>query len=117
MWRELSAQTGDIIGLVQAGLTHMAKDMAELAKFVGWMPNAKKNDVDSRLLSHKELADIIPEAQRDWAGVIFTASDMRAEPMHAVPTLARLAVQEAVTIIEGCAARRIERTAEKSPPL
>lgn len=112
LWRELSAQTGDTIGLAQAGLTYMAKDAAEMAEFVGWMPHAKANGVDSRLLSRKELADMIPKAQRDWAGGIFTASDMRAEPMIAVPTLARLAVQEGVTIIEDCAARGIERTAE-----
>jgi glycine/D-amino acid oxidase-like deaminating enzyme len=33
LWRELSTQTGDTIGLVQGGLTYMAKDAAKQEKF------------------------------------------------------------------------------------
>lgn len=111
LWRELSAQTGDTIGLVQGGLTYMAKDDAEYEKFAAWMPHAKANGVDSRMLNRSELADLIPDANRNWAGGIYTASDMRAEPWVAVPTLARLAVSEGVTILEGCAARGVETSA------
>jgi glycine/D-amino acid oxidase-like deaminating enzyme len=111
LWRELSAQTGDTIGLVQGGLTYMANDAAKQEKFANWLPHAKENGVDSRLLSRTELADMIPEARRDWVSGIFTASDMRAEPWVAVPTLARLAAQEGVTLIESCAARGLEKAA------
>jgi glycine/D-amino acid oxidase-like deaminating enzyme len=111
LWRELSTQTGDSIGLVQGGLTYMAKDGAKQEKFANWLPHAKANGVDSRLLSRKELAEMMPEARRDWVGGIHTASDMHAEPWVAVPTFARLAAQEGVTIIEGCAARGIEQAA------
>ncbi|SMX38072.1 NAD(P)/FAD-dependent oxidoreductase [Octadecabacter ascidiaceicola] len=111
LWQELSAQTGDTIGLVQGGITYMAKDQVEYEKFASWMPHAKANGVDSRMLSRAELANLLPEARSDWAGGIYTASDMRAEPWVAVPTLARLAVSEGVTIIEGCAARGVETSA------
>ncbi|WP_049834081.1 NAD(P)/FAD-dependent oxidoreductase [Octadecabacter temperatus] len=111
LWRELSAQTGDTIGLVQGGLTYMAQDDAEYEKFAAWMPHAKANGVDSRMLNRSELADLIPDAKCNWAGGIYTASDMRAEPWVAVPTLARLAVSEGVTILEGCAARGVETSA------
>ncbi len=109
LWRELSAQTGDTIGLVQGGLTYMAKDAAEMERYAAWMPHAVANGVDSQLLSRTELSDLMPEARRTWAGGIYTPSDMRAEPWVAVPTLARLAASEGVTVIEGCAARGIER--------
>ncbi|MEN8839667.1 MAG: FAD-binding oxidoreductase [Octadecabacter sp.] len=111
LWRELSTQCDDTLGLVQGGLTYMAKDEAEYEKFAAWMPHAKANGVDSRMLSRTELANLMPEARRDWAGGIYTASDMRAEPWVAVPTLARLAVSEGVTVIEGCAARGVETAA------
>ncbi|AGI72582.1 FAD dependent oxidoreductase [Octadecabacter arcticus 238] len=111
LWRELSTQTGGTIGLVQGGLTYMAEDAAKQEKFADWLPHAKANGVDSRLLSRTELADLMPEARRDWVGGLHTASDMHAEPLVAVATFARLAAQEGVTIIEGCAARGIEQAA------
>lgn len=111
LWRELSAQTDETIGLVQGGLTYMAKDSAEFEKFAAWMPHANENGVDSRMLSRAELEKLMPEARCNWSGGIYTASDMRAEPWVAVPTLARLAVSEGVTICEGCAARGIETSA------
>ena len=111
LWRELAAQTGEDIGLVQGGLTYMAKDAAQMAKYAAWLPHAQANGVDSRLLNRAELADLMPGARRDWHGALYTASDMRAEPWIAVSALARLAVREGATLIERCAARGVERSA------
>ena len=111
LWRELAGQTGEDIGLVTGGLAYMARDEKQMAKYAGWLPHAQANGVDTRLLSRVELADLIPDARRNWQGGLYTASDMRAEPWLAVPALARLAALEGATLIERCAARGIERSA------
>jgi len=107
-WRDLSKLTNDSVGLVQAGVTYMAKDDADLAKYEAWLPYAQAHGIDTRLLGRAELRDLMPGATRDWPGALFTASDMRAEPWVAVPALARLAVREGAVIREACAARGVE---------
>ncbi len=110
-WRDLAGQTNEDIGLVQGGVTYMARDAKEMAAFERWMPYARARGVDSRLLSGAQLAEMLPEATKRWPGGIFTASDMRAEPWLAVPALARLAQREGAVIVENCAARGLDRVA------
>lgn len=110
-WRDLSAQTDVDIGLRHGGVTYIAKNDAKLEAYVAWLPHAHANGIDSRMLSRAEVAAMLPQATRDWPGALYTASDMRAEPLLAVPALARLAAREGVTVIESCAARGIETQA------
>lgn len=110
-WHDLDKLTNENIGLVQSGITYMAKNDAEMAKFEAWLPHARAHGVDTKLLSKAELGSLIPGATRDWPGGLFTASDLRAEPWVAVPALARLAVREGATLIEGCAARGLDISA------
>jgi glycine/D-amino acid oxidase-like deaminating enzyme len=46
-----------------------------------------------------------------WKGGLFTASDARAEPWVAVPTLAAMAAEKGVAIREACAVRGLELAA------
>jgi len=55
----------------------------------------------------------MPGVSGAWPGALYTASDMRAEPWLAVPALARIARREGVTVVENCAARRLDMAAGK----
>ena len=110
-WRALAAQTNESFGLVQGGVTYMARDAKEMAGFESWLPYARANGVDTRLMTSDELADHLPGATRRWPGALYTASDMRAEPWLAVPALARMAVREGAVILENCAARGLDLAA------
>ena len=80
--------------------------MAAFAEFVAL---AGSLGVDTRLLDPAETARLIPGMSRRYKGGMTTPSDMRAEPWVAVPTIARMAAAEGVSIVENCAARAIDR--------
>ncbi|SMY07765.1 NAD(P)/FAD-dependent oxidoreductase [Flavimaricola marinus] len=108
LWRDLAETIGEDLGLRQTGVAYLAKDAAEMAGYEAWLPNAVAAGVDSRLLGSAEVAALLPEAARTWAGGLWTATDMRAEPWVAVPALARAAVREGAQIVEGCAVRSLD---------
>lgn len=108
IWRQLQAEGPDDLGLRHCGLTYVARSDKDLAGFEAWLPHARANGVETRMLSRVELHDLIPQAQGSWPGAMHTASDMRAEPWVAVPALARAAVAAGAVIRENCAARLLD---------
>lgn len=110
-WRALDAQTNADIGLVQGGVTYLAETEAQMARYAAWLPFARAQGVDTRLLSRAQTAEMLPGASKAYVGALHTASDMRAEPWVAVPALADIAVREGVCIIEHCAVRCLDLAA------
>lgn len=108
LWRKLAADLGEDLGLRQCGLTYLARSQAEMAGFQGWLDSVAGSGVDSRMLSARETADLLPAGQTAWAGALHTPSDMKAEPWIAVPALARAAVRKGAVIVENCAARLLD---------
>ncbi len=108
LWRDLAQRTNVDIGLTQGGVTYLAKTDAEMARYSDWIHHAAAHDVDSRLLRAGEVADLIPGMSRGYAGALYTASDMRAEPWVAVPALAGVAARAGATIVENCAVRALD---------
>ncbi|MEL6682880.1 MAG: FAD-dependent oxidoreductase [Pseudomonadota bacterium] len=108
MWRQMAAEIGEDIGLRQSGVAYLATTKKDLARYGEWLPHAKAAGVDSRILSKAETNKLLPDASADWAGALWTQSDMRAEPWLAVPALARAAARDGGTLIENCAVRMID---------
>ncbi|WP_116131854.1 FAD-binding oxidoreductase [Tropicimonas sp. IMCC34043] len=111
LWQQLAAETGEDIGLVEAGVTYLATTERKLAAFEAWLPHARAHGLDTRILDAAATAVLIPGASRRFSGALTTPSDMKAEPWCAVPALARLAAREGVSVIESCAARLIDTAA------
>jgi len=110
LWVDLSRETNEGIGLVQAGVTYLAASEARLASFEKWLPYAAKHGVSSKLLSKSELAALYPGLTEVPLGALHTSSDYRAEPEVAVPAFAEIAVREGAQIIEHCAVRCLDIT-------
>lgn len=111
LWKMLASQTNADIGLVTGGVTYLARDEAALARYADWLPHAADLDIDTRLLSSTETEELIPGASRRYAGALYTASDMRAEPWVAVPALAGIARRDGAEILENCAVRCLDISA------
>lgn len=107
-WRALAQQTNVDIGLRQEGVTYLAESEKEYAKYEAWLDHARSYGLDSKMLSSAETAKLIPNLSRRYAGAIYTAQDMRAEPWVAVPALAGIAVREGATLVENCAVRGLD---------
>lgn len=108
LWRDLASETNADIGLLRGGVTYLAEDDDALETFAGWLPHAEAQGVDTRLLTQAETEAMLPGVAKRYAGALYTASDMRAEPWKAVPALAELAVRAGATIVEGCAVRCLD---------
>ncbi|MGJ8623894.1 MAG: NAD(P)/FAD-dependent oxidoreductase [Yoonia sp.] len=108
LWHELATQTNVDIGLRQTGITYLAQTDAHMQGYTDWLPAARANGVDSKILSAREVAAQFPGMQTTGIkGALVTPSDLRAEPWVAVPALAAIAAREGVQIIENCAVRML----------
>lgn len=111
LWRQLSDECGEDIGLNQTGVTYLASTDKEMAGFDEFIRVAKAHEIDTRLIDGDETAALLQGMSRRFVGAMTTPSDMRAEPWLAVPALARLAVRSGATVIENCSARTLDLAA------
>ncbi len=110
LWRDLPPQLRDAVGFRQTGITYLARTEAQLAAYRRWLDAARPHGVDTVLLSRRQTEAMLPNAA-GWIGALYTPSDGQAEPLTAVPALARAAAADGVTIREGCAVRGLHLTA------
>ncbi|QFT60313.1 4-methylaminobutanoate oxidase (formaldehyde-forming) [Sulfitobacter sp. THAF37] len=110
LWQELAAETNVDFGLRQTGVTYLAETEKTLAGYEAWAGVAAAQGLDTRMLSPGEVAGMFPGLKRSYTGGMTTPSDMRAEPWLAVPALAGIAARAGVSIVEGCAVRRLDVT-------
>jgi len=110
-WRELPQGLRHAIRFERTGITYLARDEVRMARFESWLAKARLHGVDSRLLSRREIAALLPGNEAGWIGALHTPSDAQAEPFVAVPVLARAAVAAGVIIREHCAVRGLELAA------
>ncbi|WP_340243945.1 NAD(P)/FAD-dependent oxidoreductase [Sulfitobacter pontiacus] len=108
LWRELAGQTNVDIGLRQGGIAYLAQRPTQLAGYEDWLPHARANGADSRMMTAAEVSAMFPGLATPQIGALITPSDMRAEPWVAVPALAGIAAREGVQIIENCAVRCLD---------
>jgi glycine/D-amino acid oxidase-like deaminating enzyme len=108
IWRDLATRTNVDIGLKECGVSYLAKTDAEMAEYEAWLDHARAHGVDSRLLSNAETQTLIPGMSRGYAGALYTATDLRAEPWVAVPALAGIAARAGAHLVENCAVRTLD---------
>ena len=111
LWRELTGDLGEDTGFKQGGALYLAQDLARLAELEQWLAVARAHDLDTRLLSARELKEILRFAANRWTGALYTASDARAEPSRATRAIARGAHRAGAHIVSSCAVRGIQRAA------
>lgn len=110
LWRGLAEETGEPgLGFTPSGCVHLATDRQRLEKFEGWCETARRHQLDTRMLTRNEIADLLPGVAGNWIGGMTTPSDGRSEPQTAVPALARAAQRHGVAIAEECAVRTLDQ--------
>jgi glycine/D-amino acid oxidase-like deaminating enzyme len=109
IWAELSARLGPGLGYARVGVTYLARNQVDMARYADWLPHARAHDLDTRLLGAADLRALFPAARAGhWPGGLHTASDARAEPFAALSLIAGAAVADGLTIREGCAVRALD---------
>jgi glycine/D-amino acid oxidase-like deaminating enzyme len=107
IWRGLEQELDADLEWIQGGNLALASTPERLALFEGWLPTARENGVDTRLVTPREIQDLLPGMVGAWVGGLYTASDGHAEPAKATQALGRAAVKLGVELHEGCAVEGI----------
>ncbi len=113
IWQALAQRLGPELGLARTGVLYLADSEKDVAGYEAWLVHARAHGLDTEIRTSAQVAEMMPSAARSWRAGLWTASDMRAEPWVAVPMLARMAVEDGVTIVENCAARMLDISAGK----
>lgn len=111
LWSEMDRLVGGDTGFTRSGIVYVADTPAKLAEHEAWLDHARQYQLDSRLLSTREIDSLLPGNKRAFAGALFTPSDARAEPQKAVPAMARALRRHGGTVLTRCAVRGIETSA------
>ena len=111
IWRGLSDEIGEDVGFKQAGILYLANSEQQVAGYENWLRYAKQFQIDSKLISPREINERLPHSKGDWIAALYTPSDGRAEPSIATQTIARAARNIGVDIKIYCAVRGLELSA------
>jgi glycine/D-amino acid oxidase-like deaminating enzyme len=108
LWREMGRLAGAETGFKTTGLIYLSAGPEDAAKYEAWLEKARGHQLDSRMLSGREVAKLLPGGLRDWPGALYTPSDGGAEPDLAAPAIAEAARRQGAAVMTNCAVRGIE---------
>src|SRR6516225_2619116 len=111
LWQGMNEMVEAETGFRQAGIMYLAETQAELTQLEAWLEHARQYQLDTRIISRSEAAELMPGLTGDWTGALYTASDGKAEPQRAAPAIAEAARRHGASIVTGCAVRGIETVA------
>ena len=108
LWEGLDEVVGSDTGFRRSGILYACETDEEMAERKKWLDLASPYQLDTKLLSSQEMAQLLPGAKRRFKGALYTASDGRAEPQKAAPAIAEGARRHGAKILQGCAVRGVE---------
>jgi glycine/D-amino acid oxidase-like deaminating enzyme len=111
IWPTLAGRTGRDLGYERSGIAFMCATDKEFAEHERWLEHLKDYQIDSKMLSAAEYAQMTPGARLPVKGALYTSADGRAEPQKAAPAIAEAARDRGAHILTECAVRGIETKA------
>src|SRR5580704_11322327 len=91
LWQGMNQLTEAETGFRQPGIMYLAESPAELGQFESWLEHARQYQLDTRILTAAETAELLPGLTGIWQGAMYTASDGKAEPQRGAPAIAAAA--------------------------
>jgi glycine/D-amino acid oxidase-like deaminating enzyme len=113
LWAEMPQRVGVDVGYRQSGIMYVARNQDELTLHEAWLASVRDLNLDSRMLTSKDIDTLAPGTAGKWVGGIYTPSDGRAEPTLANSAIASAAMDKGAVIVENCAVRALSFTGGK----
>ncbi|TPE54436.1 FAD-binding oxidoreductase [Maribrevibacterium harenarium] len=107
MWVNMAERVGEDVGYRQNGIMFLTRSDEQMSIYDDWLNSVADLQLDSRLMSAKDIDVLVPGGKGDWKGGIYTPSDGRAEPAKAATAIAKAAQRKGVTIVQNCAVRTL----------
>ncbi|GGE12822.1 D-amino-acid oxidase [Aureimonas endophytica] len=108
LWQGMDERIGRPTGYTRAGIIFTCADEESLAQHERWGRHLEPYQIEHRMLSGQELADMMPGSRFDVKGALYTPTDGRAEPQKAAPAIAEAARDKGAHVLTECAVRGIE---------
>ena len=108
IWEDFSEREGLDTGFVRNSILYVFDTPQMRDTYTSWIEHAREHQLPTRLLSRKELQQLLPGINRHIDGGLLTPSDARAEPQKGASAIARIAQREGVAIKQNCAVRGID---------
>jgi glycine/D-amino acid oxidase-like deaminating enzyme len=109
LWQGLQAELNTDLEWRQDGNLFLAADEAELARFEIAAARDRVFGVDVKVVTAREVADLIPGLVNPGLGGLWGVSEGQAEPRKVSPAFARKATEMGALFFEGCGAVGIDR--------
>jgi len=108
LWQGMNGLVGAETGFRQPGIMYLSETRAQLDKLEVWLEYGRQYQLDTRIITSAEVAELLPGSAKNWAGALYTPSDGKAEPQMAAPAIAEGARRLGAGILTQCAVRGIE---------
>ena len=108
VWRELSQELNADLEWVQGGLLFLAPDEQAMEEYPAELKIAREHGVDAALLSNKEIKNLVPALEGQWAGGLYSPTDGHAEPIKATTAFARAAQELGARFYTSCPVQDLE---------
>jgi glycine/D-amino acid oxidase-like deaminating enzyme len=109
LWKETDRETGGACGVRTTGTLYLSSKPNAKDGFEDLLKTSQDHGVDTQLLTGRDVGKVVGhDASYPWARALYTESDARGEPWHAVPAVASLAQQSGASIREECAVRALD---------
>lgn len=113
LWSGFDKRLGRDTGYKRAGILFTSPDDKSYEDNERWLQNLEGYQLESRMVSGKELDDLLPGGKMNLKGALYTPVDGRAEPQKAAPAIAEAARDKGASILTECAVRGIETSGGK----
>jgi glycine/D-amino acid oxidase-like deaminating enzyme len=113
IWSGFDKRLGRDTGYKRAGIIFACPDDKSYDEHDRWGKNLEGYQLASRMVSGKELDDLLPGGSMKLKGALYTPADGRAEPQKAAPAVAEAARDKGAAILTECAVRGIETSGGK----
>lgn len=111
IWGALNDRVGGETGFRRTGIVYYAETERLEKEHQEWLDHAREFQLPSRMLSAREMQDLLPGMAKPPRAGLYTASDGRAEPHLAAPAIAIGARNAGAQVLTNCAVRAIETSA------
>lgn len=111
LWKGMNQRVQSNVGYRQSGIIFTTRTDDQMAGYEKWFNSVKELDLDSKLLSSREISNLVPHGHTQWAGGVYTPSDGCAEPTLASSAIAQAAIAKGAIIVEHCAVRTLSFSA------
>jgi len=108
IWQGLEREIEADLDWTQEGNLVAAETKERLGEFEEWLEIARLHQLDSRIVTLREMERLIPGIRSNAVGALYTPSDGHAEPEKAAPAIARAAERLGAIMHTNCAVLGIE---------